>query len=122
VFAEDHLGSSAVLGRRLRFLCESDSEGVFDVGPWLGIVGVVEHHENERALYRRRLTSLAALNPVDAQKLEPGKWTDDGSFPFSDVKLNDETLTFELHTRPQRRLRPEDRGFSLGGRVARDAR
>ncbi len=41
VLAESWFGNSAVLGRRIRFLSESDTPGEVAPGPWLEIVGVV---------------------------------------------------------------------------------
>jgi predicted permease len=41
VFAENFFGSGAVLGRRLRFVDESETAGNVETGPWLEVVGVV---------------------------------------------------------------------------------
>ena len=45
VFAEDHLGNGAALGRRLRIVRESGTAGEVEAGPWLEIVGVVRDFE-----------------------------------------------------------------------------
>ena len=48
VFAEDHFGTSAVLGRRLRFVREQGDAGEVDAGPWLEVVGVVRDFEADK--------------------------------------------------------------------------
>jgi predicted permease len=66
VFAEKRLGNGPVLGRRLRFVRETDTPGEAEAGPWLEIVGVVRDFEGYKHEPLRKL-----YLPADAAQLSP---------------------------------------------------
>jgi predicted permease len=66
VFIEKHFGNSPGLGRRLRFVRESDDAGEVESGPWLEIVGVVRDFASNAFEPQDNI-----YLPVDATKLSP---------------------------------------------------
>jgi hypothetical protein len=61
VYARDRLDSGAVLGRRLRFVHESENSSGVKPGPWLEIVGVVRDFESNSPEPEQRIYLPAAV-------------------------------------------------------------
>ena len=79
VFAEKVFDGSAVIGRRLRFVRESDRSAAVEAGPWLEIVGVVRDFEGLREFPERQIylpadiaQNVATSQPRDSHPREPG--------------------------------------------------
>jgi hypothetical protein len=66
VFAEKVFGGGAVLGRRLRFVRESDTSAAVEAGPWLEIVGVVRDFEGLREFPEKQI-----YVPADVAEMSP---------------------------------------------------
>lgn len=66
VFAEKHLGTGLAIGRRLRFVRDSDGASSAGAGPWYEIVGVVRDFEERR--YEPRFYDRIYL-PADVARL-----------------------------------------------------
>jgi hypothetical protein len=66
VYAQDRLDSGAVLGRRLRFVHESENSSGVNPGPWFEIVGVVRDFESNSPEPEQRIylsAGAAELRP-----------------------------------------------------------